>query len=229
MILDRRYLLRTFSAAFLLPFAGAQTKADDAFVYPLKDDGGAPLPNYRLPSQLSTDDLPGVLWTGSEAPDVTVVEFFDYNCPYCRKAVKEIDALVEHDRDFRLGLVNNSILSPGSAQAAKVLLAVEKLKGPKVAYGFHLRLLGKHGPVDGTVALQLAAEIGLDRKLVESTGDSQAIGAVLHEQNTLAASLGFAATPSFMIDGIGILGYPGVKTMSRIVAAVRRCDRIMCS
>ena len=225
---DRRHFLSALAGAVTLPLAAASAKADEAYAFPLKDDGGSPITNYRLPSQLTTEDLPGVLWTGSSQPDVTLVEFFDYNCPYCRKAVKDLDALSAHDGDLRFGLVNNAILSPGSVQAAKVQLAVMKVKGAAVAYRFHLRLLGKHGPVDGPAALQLAAEMGLDRAEVEKAGDLDEVGVVLRRQVGLASSLGFVATPSFMIDGVGILGYPGAKSMGRIVGAVRKCDKVVC-
>ncbi|SDR27183.1 Protein-disulfide isomerase [Rhizobiales bacterium GAS113] len=224
---DRRLLLSALAGALILPLSRG-AKADDAFQFPLKDDSGAPIANYRLPSQLTTDDLTGVIWAGSATPDVTLVEFFDYNCPYCRKAVKDLDALLARDRELRLGLVNNSILAPGSAQAAKVQLAVMKLKGAPFAYRYHLRLLGKHGPVDGAVALQLAAEMGLDRAEVEHVGDTDEVESVLRRQVALASSLGFVATPSFMIDGVGILGYPGAKSMGRIVGAVRKCDKVVC-
>jgi len=227
-MLDRRQLLLTFAALPALAVAGAKAASDDAYQFALKDDAGAPLPNYRLPSQLTTQGLPGVLWAGSASPDVTLVEFFDYNCPFCRKGAKDIDGLVKRDPDFRLGLVNNAILSPGSAQAAKVMLAVLKLKGPELAYQLHVRLLTKRGPADGPSALDLAAELGLDRALVEGTGDSQAVIDMLREQTRLAASLGFAATPSFMIEGVGILGYPGARSMGRIVASARKCERVVC-
>jgi protein-disulfide isomerase len=225
MTLPRRHLLAALAGAVALPLGA---RADDAFQFPITDDSGQKVTNYRLPSQLTTDDLTGVIWAGSATPDVTLVEFFDYNCPYCRKAVKDLDTLLTHDRDLRFGLVNNSVLAPGSVQAAKVQLAVMKLKGAAFAYRYHLRLLGKHGPVDGNVALQLASEMGLARGEVESTGDSEEVGNVLRQQVSLASSLGFVATPSFMIDGVGMLGYPGARTMARVVAAVRKCDKVVC-
>jgi protein-disulfide isomerase len=227
---NRRRLLA--GAAATLAVVGVTTawraRADDAFQFPLIGDDGSRVPNYRLPSQLNTETVPGILWVGSSSPDVILAEFFDYNCPYCRAAAKDIKALVERDRDLRLGLVNNAIISPGSAQAAKVMLAVAKLNGAKAAYAFHERLLGTRGPVDGPVALDLAAKMGFDRKLLESTGDTAPIGDLLRAQTGLASSLGFVATPSFMIAGVGMLGYPGPKAIGRIVASVRKCEKVVC-
>jgi hypothetical protein len=70
--------------------------------------------------------------------------------------------------------------------------------------------------------------MGFDRKLLESTGDGPATGDILRAQVGLASSLGFVATPSFMIAGMGILGYPGPKAMGRIVASVRQCEKVAC-
>jgi protein-disulfide isomerase len=226
--IDRRALLAgaiVVGASF--PRA-VRAQAGDAFQFPLIGDDGSRLPNYRLPSQLNTDTVPGILWVGSSSPDVILVEFFDYNCPYCRASAKDIRALIERDASFRLGLVNNAIISPGSAQAAKVMLAVAKVDGAKAAYAFHERLLGTRGPVDGPAALDLAARMGFDRKLLEDTGDAPPIGDLLRTQMRLASSLGFVATPSFMIAGVGILGYPGPKAMGRIVSAVRKCEKVVC-
>jgi protein-disulfide isomerase len=227
MRIDRRRLL-AISILAAEAVAATRADADDAYQFPLIGDDGSRLPNYRLPSQLGTDDLGSVLWAGSSSPDVVLTEFFDYNCPFCRRAAKDVDALVERDPDFRLGLVNNAIISAGSVQAAKVMLAVLKLSGPKTAYRFHLRLLGTQGPVDGQAALKLAGDIGLDRKAIESTGDAPAVRDALRQQIELASSLGFVATPSFMIAGVGILGYPGPKAMNRVVASTKKCEKIVC-
>jgi protein-disulfide isomerase len=229
MDINRRRLLAGAAAVAVSGLATSpRARADDAFQFPLVGDDGSRLPNYRLPSQLNTETVPGVLWVGSSSPDVILAEFFDYNCPYCRASAKDIEALVVRDADFRLGLINNAIISPGSAQAAKVMLAVAKVDGAKAAYAFHKRLLGTRGPVDGRVALDLAAKMGHDRKLIESTGDAAPIGDLLRDQVHLASSLGFVATPSFMIAGVGILGYPGPKAMGRIAAAARKCEKVVC-
>jgi protein-disulfide isomerase len=70
--------------------------------------------------------------------------------------------------------------------------------------------------------------MGLDSKAVETSADVDLVGSVLKRQVRLAADLGFSATPSFALNGVGILGYPGPQAMARFVSAVRRCDRPAC-
>ena len=225
---NRRQLLRqalAFSSSLVL-IGPARPQAGS--LCPFNDDRGAQVYNYRLPSDLSTEGLPGIIWTGSAAPDVILVEFFDYNCPYCRAASKDLQQLVDQDHALRLGLVNNPILSAGSVQVAKVQQAVLRSYGPAKAYAFHRGVFDAHGPADGPSALELATSLGLDAKLVETEGDLPQIGDVIKRQAELARALGFAATPSFMIDGIGILGYPGPQAMARAVDQVRRCDKLVC-
>jgi len=113
--------------------------------------------NTRLPVELTSEveNLPGAIWLGSESRAMMLVEFYDYNCPYCRVAAKAIHGLMQSARDLRLGLVNNAILSPGSVEAAKVELALQRMGKPMSVYGFHRRMFERRGIVDGARALVL--------------------------------------------------------------------------
>lgn len=198
--------------------------------HPLKGDDGKPVANARLPVELTgeIEFLPGLIWVGSKSSAVTLYEFYDYNCPYCRVAAKDLHALVKKRPELRLGLINNAILSLGSMQAAKVELALLLLKGPAVAYEFHQRLFAMPGTNDGQRALKLAEDLGVPRLQIEPTADSDKVGGMLREQTSLAANLRLAATPSFVAAGVGVLGYPGPKTIGGIVAAVDRCGEVVC-
>jgi protein-disulfide isomerase len=228
-LLTRRRVLLGGSLSLLAVSTSAYRGcAEDAGLFPFKDDQGRPVFNYRLPAELSIDGVPGVIWTGSTAPTAILAEFFDYNCAYCRAAAKDIDGLLRSDRALKLGLVNNPILGLGSMQAAKVQQAVLRSFGPEKAYAFHLELLDSHRPVDGPAALQAASDLGLDPKLIATSADLPRIGEVLKRQYTLAADLGLDATPSFVIDGIAIPGYPGAKALASAVSATRTCDKLVC-
>jgi protein-disulfide isomerase len=198
--------------------------------FSMKGDDGKPVANLRLPVELLTqvDALPGLLRIGSSTPDVTLVEFFDYNCPFCRKAATDLRSLVEQDHDLRLILVNNAILSPMSAQTAKVALGVLRLKGTAAAAEFNLALFAQPGKMDGPKALEVAQKMGVDRAQLEEAADSPLIGQALVAQMRLAAALGFAATPSFIVGSAGVLGYPGPQSMRAIVSAMRSCDQPAC-
>src|SRR5260370_21313832 len=126
---DRRQLIRGALALGLSSVFASTARLQEGSLFPFKDDQGKQVYNYRLPSDLSTEGLPGIVWAGSTTPDVMLVEFFDYNCPYCRAASKDLNDLLGQNPGLRLGLVNNPILSPGSFQAAKVQQAVLRSYG----------------------------------------------------------------------------------------------------
>ncbi len=231
MIDNRRGLLGrglALLASASLPMTAIPAWAQAGSLFPLTSDDGKQVYNYRLPAELSTEGLPGVVWTGAAAPEVILVEYFDYNCPFCRKAEQDLDALLHKNPGLRLGLVNNPILSLGSVQAAKVQQAVLRTAGPAKAYAFHRAVYAKHGPIDGPLALEVVATLGLDAHAVEAAADLPQIGDVIKRQAQLAASLGFEATPSFSLGTVGVLGYPGPNAMAGIVASVKACDKLVC-
>ncbi len=130
--------------------------------------------------------------------------------------------------DLRVGLVNNAILLPKSEQAAKVELALLLSKGPEFAYEFHQKLFERRGIIDGAKALEVASERGAPREELEAVAGGRRVADMLEAQMSLAASLGFSATPSFSIAGAGVFGYPGPSTLSRIIGSVEQCDEVVC-
>jgi protein-disulfide isomerase len=93
-MLNRRQFVATLSGAAMTE-AAALPAADQATQwFPITADDGKPVPNMRAPVELAAevDDLGGVIWTGSQLSGPTLVEFFDYNCPYCRKAAGDLHA-----------------------------------------------------------------------------------------------------------------------------------------
>ena len=212
--------------------------------YDLKDRDGAPLPNMRLPVELTSEieRLPGVFWTGAAQPDVTIIEVYDYNCPWCHATAQDLHALMADADDVRVGFMNNPILSPASAQAAKVELALLRTMGPQVAYDFYRAMFSRKGRADGAAALA-AARVVMDGRRsetaegkkngatfadVQRAADDEKTVQALQAQMKLAASLGMSATPSFITGGVGIQGYPGPKTLGRIIAAMRDCEEPVC-
>lgn len=234
MVVDRRGLLRgafwggVAVTGFGVAGPSGRALAQAGSLFPLTSDDGKQVYNYRLPSDLSVEGLPGVVWTGARQPDVVLVEYFDYNCPFCRKAEHDLDGLLRMNAGLRLGLVNNPILSLGSVQAAKVQQAVLRAAGPAQAYAFHQALYARHGEIDGPLALDVVRGMGLDAGAIEAAADLPQVGAVVKRQSELARSLGFEATPSFSLGNIGILGYPGPDALQKAVADMRRCDKLAC-
>lgn len=147
--------------------------------YPIRSDEGVPIQNLRLPVELTAevDELPGLIRVGSDAPEVTIVEFYDYNCPFCRKAAGDLEHLVSTDKGLRLGLVNNPVLSAQSREAAQIELAVLRLRGSKLTYDFHKRLNRASGRISGEKATAVALELGLTRDELTraATGGARAL------------------------------------------------------
>ena len=228
MILTRRTLTGGALAACTAAVLPQSARAQAGSLFSFAGDNGEQYYNYRLPAEPSVAGLPGVVWTGAAHPAVQLVEYFDYNCPFCRKAEPDIDALLRANPDLRLGLVNDPILAPGSVQATKVQQAVLRTAGPAKAYAFHRALFAKHGPVDGPLALDVAASLGLDRSAIETAADLPQVGEVVKRQAHLADGLGFEATPAFQFGNVAMLGYPGPAAMARAIGNMRTCDKLAC-
>ncbi len=194
----------------------------------VKDDSGAPIENLRVPTELDPFDLPGVLWIGPAAPDVTLFEFADYNCAVCKQASVHLDALVRSETGLRLGLVQNPILSAQSREAARIAMLTLRLAGPAQAYGLHQRLFAMRGVVDGARATNAARELGVDATTASADMVKQADDA-LAAQEKLANAIGFSVTPSYVLNGIGMFGHPGPKSLAGMVKAVKACDAIVCT
>ncbi|MDP4002592.1 DsbA family protein [Methylobacterium sp. NEAU K] len=230
MPFSRRHLLAAAAGASLsmgLGRAAAQSYGQRVAV--TGDDGRA-VANSILPGEI-TGQIPalhGVTYAGSREAETTLYEFFDFNCPFCRKAAADVVALNESDPALRIGLVHNPILSPQSAQAAKVMLAVQRKIGSGAAWGFYRTLLSKPGRIDGPSALTQAAALGIPQAEVEEIADSEEVRAALKSQMRMAADLGLYATPSYVLGNSGILGHPGARAMAKMIASTRRCDRLAC-
>jgi protein-disulfide isomerase len=220
-------LLFAASLVFVVPLAG---HAGSGF-YPLKADDGGPVDNHRVPAQYESqiDKLPGVVIVGNPRGKVTLAEFYDVNCPYCRQASAGIDALLRSHPELRLVLVPFPVLGIPSIQGTRVELAVARLASPEKFYAFHRKLDSSRGVVDGNRALAAAKDIGLDVAEVLKIANEDSLADVMTAHVRLGNSLAIAATPGFVIKGIAILGYPGPKSLAKIFESVQRCGKPMCN
>lgn len=227
MILTRRRLLAASAGLALAGPAAAQSYGQRVAV---TGDDGRPVANSVLPGEI-TGQIPalrGVTYAGPKDAATTLYEFFDFNCPWCRKAAADVIALHDGDPALRIGLIENPILSPESAQAAKVMLAVQRKLGSDAAFGFYRTLLSKPGRIDGPGALVAASALGLSREEVETIADSDEVRLALKSHMRMAADLGLYATPSYVLGNAGILGHPGAKSIAKMIASSRRCDQLAC-
>jgi protein-disulfide isomerase len=198
--------------------------------YPLMADDGAAIANHRIPPEMESqiEKLPGVIVVGNSKGKVTLTEFYDLNCPYCRKASADIAALVQGNSELRLMLVPFPVLGIASIQGSRVELAVARMVPAKKFFDYHHKLYAGRGMIDGNRALEVAKAIGLDVGKVTTLANGDSIGAEMVSHVRLGNALAIQATPGFVIKGVAILGYPGKGALQKVIASVQRCDAVMC-
>ena len=159
---------------------------------------------------------------GNPQGDVTFVEFFDYNCGYCKRALGDMTALMSKDPKLKVVLKEFPVLGPGSVEAAQVAVAVRMQdKGGKKYMEFHQKMLLGRGQADKARALAVAKEIGLDMTRMEKDLKSEEITATLQESAKLAEALGLNGTPSYVIGNDVVIGAVGLDALGRKVEAAR--------
>ncbi|HVL73840.1 MAG TPA: DsbA family protein [Beijerinckiaceae bacterium] len=165
---------------------------------------------------------------GNPSGDVTLVEFFDYNCGYCKRALTDIQTLVKADPKLKVVLKDFPVLGPDSVEAARVSVAVkQQLSGAKL-FDFHTRVLETRGRVNGDRALAVAKEMGLDMGRLQKDLDSAETRAVLQENMTIADRLGLTGTPAFILGEDIIPGAVGAEPLRQAIASVRKCGKAEC-
>lgn len=158
---------------------------------------------------------------GNPEGNVTVVEFFDYNCPYCRRATPELTGLLEGDANVRLVMREWPILSEGSVYAARAALAArEQGKYQEM----HEALMALEQPADEASVLRLAEVLGLDLDRLEADMASPQIDEHLATSMRLAEALGFSGTPSFVIGNQPIPGFVEQAVLEDAVEQARDAE-----
>lgn len=212
----------------LLATAGAANAQRSDF--PIKADDGRPIANHRVAAELEAriEKLPRAIVAANPAGKVTLYEFYDLNCPFCRRASEDIDALIERDRNLRLVLVPFPVLGIPSILAARIEYAVAQLTTPDQFYRFHRLIYRGRGVIDDKRAFAVAKEIGLDPQTVLELGNSEGFAADMTQHVQLGDALGIMATPGLVIKGVAFVGYPGGKALAGIVGAAQRCGKVVC-
>jgi protein-disulfide isomerase len=165
---------------------------------------------------------------GNPQGDTTLVEFFDYNCSFCKKAMADMLDLLKTDPKLKVVLKEFPVLGEGSVQAAQVAVAVRMQdKTGKKYLDFHQKLLGGRGQADRTNAMAAAKEAGLDMTRLEKDMASDEVKASLEESFKLADALGLSGTPSYVIGSDVLVGAVGLPALKEKVNTAR-CGKTMC-
>ena len=166
---------------------------------------------------------------GNPKGDVTFVEFFDYNCGYCKRAMADMLTLLKDDSKLKVVLKEFPVLGPGSVEAAQVAVAV-RMQDPtgKKYLEFHQKLLGGRGHADKARALAVAKEVGLDMARLEKDMNSPEVKATLQEEFKLADALGLNGTPSYVVGNNVVVGAIGLEGLREKINTAR-CGKPTCS
>jgi protein-disulfide isomerase len=160
---------------------------------------------------------------GNRQGDVTLVEFFDYNCGYCKRALSDLLNLMKDDPKLRVVLKEFPVLGPGSVEAAQVAVAV-RMQDPsgKKYLEFHQKLLGGRGQADRAHALAAAKEVGLDIARLEKDMAGDETKATLEENMRVAEALGLNGTPSYVVGNEVVVGAVGLAALKEKVGSARQ-------
>lgn len=137
--------------------------------------------------------------------DITVTEFFDYNCGFCRRSFPDVTKLIAADGKVRVMFKEFPILSKGSEEAARVALAA-RLQGKY--WEVHKALFENKGQNNGEAALHIAEKLGLDMAKLKADMTSAAVNDELKNVKDLATKLGINGTPHFLVGDKSIAGAP---------------------
>ena len=165
---------------------------------------------------------------GNKDGDVTFVEFFDYNCGYCKRAMADMLDLMKSDPKLKVVLKEFPVLSPGSVEAAQVAVAVRMQDPGGAKYlDFHQKLLGGRGAADKARALAAAKDAGLDVARIEKDLAGPEVKATIEENFKLAESMGMNGTPSYVIGKQVVVGAIGLDGLREKIG-VARCGKATC-
>ena len=165
---------------------------------------------------------------GNPQGDVNFVEFFDYNCGYCKRAMDDMLNLMKDDSKLRVVLKEFPVLGEGSVEAAQVAVAVRMQdKSGKKYLEFHRKLLTGRGQVNKARALAAAKEVGLDMPRIEKDLNSEEVRDTIQESFNLARVPGLNGTPSYVIGNEVVVGAVGLDALREKVNTAR-CGKPTC-
>jgi len=164
---------------------------------------------------------------GNPQGDVTVVEFFDYNCGYCKRALSDMDDILAKDKNVRFILKEFPILGPDSLAAHRVANAVRLLAPGKYAE-FHRELLGGQEHASEETAIAVATSLGVDEAAIRKSMADNPNDDLVRQSYQLANEIGITGTPTYVVGNEAVFGAVGLDAIEAKVANVRTCGKATC-
>ena len=173
--------------------------------------------NYK---EMLHDD--GASWVGGNLDgDITVVEFLDYRCGYCRRAFEEVETLVSRDGNIRFIVKEFPILGEQSLLSSKFAVAVKTLYGDDTYKAMHDILMALNTDMTPDTISRLASSYDLNAEEIMAEMESEATAAVIDANHALGNLMQITGTPTFVVGDRLVRGYLPLEQMMRIVAEER--------
>lgn len=161
-------------------------------------------------------------WAGGNLDgDITIVEFVDYRCGYCRKAHDEVTELVKSDGNIRLVLKEFPILGEQSLISSQFAIAVRMLHGDDAYKVAHDALIALRGDATPETLARLATDLGHDPEAIAATMGKPEVEAIIRANHDLATLMEINGTPTFVVDQTMVRGYVPLEGMRQIVQGQR--------
>ncbi|MBZ4023074.1 disulfide bond formation protein DsbA [Rhodobacter sp. TJ_12] len=161
-------------------------------------------------------------WVGGNPDgDITMVEFIDYKCSYCKKAYEVVDEVLKADSNIRFVVKEFPILSDQSVLAARFAVAVKQVAGDEAYEAVHNDLMAFRGDMTLESLSRLAETHDIDPEPVMDRLNTEEVTAVLRTNAQLAERMGIAGTPAFVVGGQLLRGYAPTEAMQQIIAQER--------
>ncbi len=157
-------------------------------------------------------------WVGGNPDgDVTIVEFVDYRCSYCRKAYPEVSKLVETDGNIRLIMKEFPILGEQSVASSRMALATRLVFGDEAYEQVHDSLISFRGEVNDVSVRALASDLGLDGEKIAAMMNAPEVDAIIAENRALGQRMQISGTPTFVVGSQLLRGYLPYAGMKKVV------------
>jgi protein-disulfide isomerase len=184
---------------------------------------------YPVPVELleGLEQLPGRVTLGNPKGDVHLVEFFDYNCPFCRRSAAEVRPLIAGDRELKYTLVNFAVLGIPSIGATRVALAFSRQRANRYLE-FHEQMFRQRGTLSHVQAIAIAKSLGAEEDKLLEDADSDPVTDAMKASVALGDQYGFRATPSFLVGRDAVSGYLNLPAKKIAIASFRQCERAVC-
>ena len=254
----RKVAYALFLSLFVLPFAGMAQAGAQNFTLGEKEEIKSVIRSYLLENPEMLEEMQVALQTkkerqraelataavkanaleifassdhgviGDPNADVTIVEFFDYNCQYCVRAMSTMEALLAEDKKIRFKMKEWPIFGKDSRDASRISIAVHRLY-PDQYRDFHNTLMGVNGLKNGARAREIALQLGLDLEKLELEAGKKEVLDSLRNSTGLARQLGLKGTPAYVIGEEVFFGALAIDDLREKIANMRKCGAATCS